>query len=71
MVPYRQGKPAAADSFKLSSNENPFGPSEKAREAEAARSLTLGVYVENYWTCNGFAPVTYLIMPPWLRTRVG
>jgi DNA-directed RNA polymerase specialized sigma24 family protein len=23
------------------------------------------------WTCNGFAPVTYLIMPPWLRTRVG
>jgi histidinol-phosphate aminotransferase len=26
MVPYRQGKPAAADSFKLSSNENPFDP---------------------------------------------
>jgi hypothetical protein len=24
-----------------------------------------------YWTCNGFVPVTYLIMPPWLRTRVG
>ncbi|MDQ2763157.1 MAG: hypothetical protein M3Y22_06590, partial [Pseudomonadota bacterium] len=23
------------------------------------------------WTCNGFAPVTYLIMPPWLRTRAG
>ncbi|WP_241234003.1 type IV toxin-antitoxin system AbiEi family antitoxin domain-containing protein, partial [Sphingomonas koreensis] len=23
------------------------------------------------WTCNGFAPVTYLIMPPWLQTRVG
>jgi hypothetical protein len=23
------------------------------------------------WTCNGFVPVTYLIMPPWLRTRVG
>ena len=23
------------------------------------------------WTCNGFAPVTYLIMPPWLRMRVG
>ena len=21
------------------------------------------------WTCNGFVPVTYLIMPPWLRTR--
>ena len=23
------------------------------------------------WTCNGFAPVTYLIMPLWLRTRAG
>lgn len=23
------------------------------------------------WTCNGFVPVTYLIKPPWLRTRVG
>ena len=26
MIPYRQGKPAAADAFKLSSNENPFEP---------------------------------------------
>ncbi|WP_167046654.1 histidinol-phosphate transaminase [Salinibacterium sp. ZJ454] len=26
LPPYRQGKPAAADSFKLSSNENPFDP---------------------------------------------
>jgi histidinol-phosphate aminotransferase len=25
-VPYRQGKPAAADAFKLSSNENPYDP---------------------------------------------
>jgi len=23
------------------------------------------------WTCNGFVPVTYLIMPPWLRRRAG
>ena len=23
------------------------------------------------WTCNGFVPVTYLTMPPWLRTRAG
>jgi hypothetical protein len=23
------------------------------------------------WTCNGFVPVTYLIMPLWLRTRAG
>ena len=26
---------------------------------------------EHVWTCNGFAPVTYLIMPPWLRMRGG
>lgn len=26
LPPYRQGKPAAADAFKLSSNENPFAP---------------------------------------------
>ncbi len=23
------------------------------------------------WTCNGFAPVTHLIMPPWPRMRAG
>jgi predicted MFS family arabinose efflux permease len=23
------------------------------------------------WTCNGFVPVTYLTMPPWLRMRAG
>ena len=23
------------------------------------------------WTCNGFVPVTDLIMPPWLRMRAG
>ena len=27
--------------------------------------------VHAFWTCNGSVPVTYLIMPPWLRTRVG
>jgi hypothetical protein len=26
---------------------------------------------EFIWTCNGFVPVTHLIMPPWLRTRAG
>ena len=24
-----------------------------------------------FWTCNGFVPVTYLIMPPWPRMRAG
>ena len=27
--------------------------------------------IETLWTCNGFAPVTYLIMPPLLRTPAG
>ena len=33
MIPYRQGKPAAADAFKLSSNENPFEPLPAVLEA--------------------------------------
>ena len=35
MNPYRQGKPAAADAFKLSSNENPFEPLPAVLEAIA------------------------------------
>lgn len=35
-VPYRQGKPAAADAFKLSSNENPYEPLPAVLEAIAA-----------------------------------
>ena len=31
-----------------------------------------GLHVKAYdWTCNGFVPVTYLIMPPWPRMRAG
>ena len=33
MQPYRQGKPAAADAYKLSSNENPFEPLPAVRAA--------------------------------------
>ncbi|WP_437583030.1 histidinol-phosphate transaminase [Paramicrobacterium sp. CJ85] len=36
--PYRQGKPAAADSFKLSSNENPFEPLPGVLDAVATRT---------------------------------
>ncbi|WP_218132658.1 histidinol-phosphate transaminase [Paramicrobacterium humi] len=36
--PYRQGKPAAADAFKLSSNENPFPPLPGVIEAIAAET---------------------------------
>lgn len=39
LVPYRQGRPAAADAFKLSSNENPFAPHPAVLEAIAASSV--------------------------------
>jgi len=39
MVPYRQGKPAADDAFKLSSNENPFAPIAAVLEAIADSSV--------------------------------
>ena len=39
MPPYRQGKPAPADAFKLSSNENPFEPIPAVLEAIAASSV--------------------------------
>lgn len=39
MVPYRQGRTAAEDAFKLSSNENPFEPLEAVLEAIAESSI--------------------------------
>jgi histidinol-phosphate aminotransferase len=39
LAPYRQGKPAAADAFKLSSNENPFDPLPAVLEAIAGASI--------------------------------
>ncbi|MBN9605607.1 MAG: histidinol-phosphate transaminase [Actinomycetales bacterium] len=39
LQPYRQGKPAAADAYKLSSNENPFPPHPRVLEAIAAAQL--------------------------------
>ena len=42
------------------------GQAQLAEEGVAVAHLS----VEG-WTCNGFVPVTYLIMPPWLQTRVG
>ena len=44
------------------------------RLAEAGAALFIGdinVVGAEQWTCNGFAPVTYLIMPPLLRTPAG
>ncbi len=38
-APYRQGKPAPADAFKLSSNENPFDPIPAVVEAIAASAV--------------------------------
>ncbi len=39
MVPYRQGRTAAEDAFKLSSNENPYPPLPSVLEAIAASSV--------------------------------
>lgn len=39
LPPYRQGRPAAADAFKLSSNENPLPPHPAVLAAAAAASL--------------------------------
>jgi histidinol-phosphate aminotransferase len=39
LQPYRQGKPAAFDAFKLSSNENPFEPLPAVVEAIATASI--------------------------------
>jgi histidinol-phosphate aminotransferase len=39
LAPYRQGKPAAADAFKLSSNENPFDPLPAVLTAIAGASV--------------------------------
>jgi histidinol-phosphate aminotransferase len=39
LAPYRQGKPAAADAFKLSSNENPFDPLPAVLTAIAGASI--------------------------------
>lgn len=39
IVPYRQGRPAADDAYKLSSNENPYPPLPAVLEAMAASSI--------------------------------
>lgn len=39
LAPYRQGKPAAADAFKLSSNENPYEPLPAVLEAIAGSQI--------------------------------
>lgn len=39
LAAYRQGKPAPADAYKLSANENPFEPIPAVREAIAAASV--------------------------------
>ncbi len=55
LVAYRQGKPAAADAFKLSSNENPFDPIPEVLAAISASS------VNRYPDASGLE----------LRTRLG
>ncbi|GAA1794342.1 histidinol-phosphate transaminase [Agromyces lapidis] len=44
LPPYRQGRPAPADGFKLSSNENPFEPLPSVVDAVAAAASTINRY---------------------------
>lgn len=44
LPPYRQGRPAPADGFKLSSNENPFDPLPSVRDAVAASADSINRY---------------------------
>lgn len=44
LPPYRQGRPAPADGFKLSSNENPFDPLPSVVEAVAASAKHVNRY---------------------------
>jgi transposase-like protein len=46
-------------------------PARKTLEQLGIPRRTFYRWYDHYWTCNGFVPVTYLIMPPWLRTRAG
>ncbi|MFF2272677.1 histidinol-phosphate transaminase [Agromyces sp. NPDC058136] len=44
LPPYRQGRPAPADGFKLSSNENPFDPLPSVAAAVAASATSINRY---------------------------
>ena len=39
--------------------------------AKTTKLVGIVSWNKSHWTCNGFVPVTYLIMPPWLRMRAG
>lgn len=47
MVPYRQGRPAAPDAFKLSSNENPYEPLPAVLAAIATSAATVNRYPDS------------------------
>ena len=42
---------------------------EQALELRLLKKSMIAGGGDEEWTCNGFAPVTYLIMPPWPRMR--
>ncbi|GAA1520146.1 histidinol-phosphate aminotransferase [Agromyces terreus] len=61
LPPYRQGRPAPADGFKLSSNENPFDPLAGVVEAVAASAAQI----------NRYPDATALALRERLATRFG
>jgi hypothetical protein len=75
VAPRKRGKFPVKDHQALAQLLGLLGQSRLANNvnqlARAANTGSLAVTPDTEWTCNGFAPVTYLIMPPWPRMRVG
>ena len=51
--------------------ETDYNRTTEELQAKAEWEYMLDTGQTSTWTCNGFVPVTYLIMPPWLRMRGG
>ena len=66
---YKQGRPAPADGFKLSSNENPYPPLPSVVEAVTA-TLAGQIDVPVYYTASWGGAVAISLLPAsFLRAR--
>ncbi|MFZ2963144.1 MAG: histidinol-phosphate transaminase [Rhodoglobus sp.] len=70
IVPYRQGRTAAEDAFKLSSNENPFPPLPSVLEAVAGSSVNR--YPEGSAAAlRDRLAARYRVSPEWVQVGAG
>jgi SRSO17 transposase len=67
----------ASDPARLAATHVPTGTMFATKPALAVQMIDRAIAAQlpfawvAGWTCNGFVPVTYLTMPPWLRMRAG